>query len=147
MKTIWLSKHLKNNSWFLQQVGPHVCPNYIPSTSKSYLNILSKTTAIVVSGCFCITNCLQGLKCYKQPPPTLPKRSEIKFQYLHDGIWCQHFLLHTGLLGRTTHDSKVTHGELSRYSFTWAWFSTDYDGLVFLLSVIIINPYVLVKVM
>ncbi len=50
-------------------------------------------------------------------------------------------------LGRTTHNSKVTHGELSRYSFTWAWFATDYDELFFLLSVIIINPYVLVKVM
>lgn len=70
----------------------------------------------------------------KQHPPT-PERSEVKFQYLHDGIWCQDFLLHTGLLGRTTHNSKVAHGEFSRYSFTWAWFSTDYDGLVFLLSV------------
>lgn len=50
--------NLKYNSGFLQQVRPHVRPDDLMPPVEPDLNVLPEATAIVVSGCFGISNSL-----------------------------------------------------------------------------------------
>lgn len=51
--------HLKHHSWFLQQICSHIGSNDTISIVKADLNVLSETTAVVISGGLRISN---GLK-------------------------------------------------------------------------------------
>lgn len=50
-----VSVYLEDHPWLLQQICPHVCPNDVPPSTKADLDILSKTTAVVVSNGFSIS--------------------------------------------------------------------------------------------
>lgn len=56
---------LKNNPGLLQQVRSHVSPDDVVTSAEADLNVLSKATAVVISGGFGVSNSLadreQGL--------------------------------------------------------------------------------------
>lgn len=54
---------LKNNSRLLQQIRPHVGTYDVVASAEADLNVLSKTTAVVISSGFCITNGLVDRQC------------------------------------------------------------------------------------
>lgn len=54
---------LKYNSGFFQQICPHVSSNNVKVLVKGYLQVLSKSTAVVIADCLGIPN---GLKCVYQ---------------------------------------------------------------------------------
>lgn len=45
--------------WFLKEICPHVSTNDSIACTETYLNIFSKSTAVVITSCLCITNGLQ----------------------------------------------------------------------------------------
>ena len=50
---------LKYNSGFLQQICPHVSSYNVIVLVKGYLQVLSKSTAVVIAYCLCIPNSLK----------------------------------------------------------------------------------------
>lgn len=58
--------HLEDHSGLLQQVGPHVGPNDVVPFVKANLNVLPKTTAVVIARGFRIANGLVGTNVDKK---------------------------------------------------------------------------------
>ena len=56
MKTDRKTVYLKDNSGLLQQIGPHVCSDDVPLAAKANLDVLPKSTAVVIPGGFSIPN-------------------------------------------------------------------------------------------
>ena len=52
------SAHLEHHSGFLQQVRPHVGPDYAVALVEADLNVLPKPAAVVVPGGLSISNSL-----------------------------------------------------------------------------------------
>lgn len=52
---------LKYNSRFFQQICSHVGPSNMMVLVKGYFQVFSKSAAVVIANCFCISNGLKGI--------------------------------------------------------------------------------------